>query len=297
MSIFKEVIDYALSQPQLSLSYVDLVAKFGFDQEQIRAAVGRHNRRARSDADRIFIRDARYRDQLVRPSQLTKKNRPVKKRDTRNVLVIGDLHEPFCKQSYLDFCKETYEKYNCTHTIFIGDIIDNHYSSYHETDPDGMSAIDELQAAIRHVEDWVDAFPDADVVIGNHDRLIARKAFSGGISALWLREYNEVLNAPGWNFQEEFVYDDVRYIHGEGGTARNKVKKDLISTVQGHLHAQAYVEHIVGAKFRVFGMQVGCGINHKSYAMAYGKAFAKPAISVGLVLDHGQDAFVRMMKL
>ena len=28
------------------------------------------------------------------------------------VLVIGDLHEPFCLDGYLDFCKETYAKHN-----------------------------------------------------------------------------------------------------------------------------------------------------------------------------------------
>lgn len=295
--MFSELIKDVLSLPPLAYSYSDLCSKYGFTQEQIRAAVGRHNRRNIPDGEKIFIRDARYKEQLVRPSQLTKKNRALKKRNTKNILVVGDLHEPFCKQTYLDFCVDTYKSYDCTHVIFIGDIIDNHFSSYHETDPDGMSAKDELEVAITHVHEWVDAFPDADVCIGNHDRLIARKAFSGGISALWLREYNDVLNAPGWNFQEEFEYDNVRYIHGEQGTARNRAKKDLISTVQGHRHAEAYVEFFVGKNFRIFGMQVGCGISHRSYAMAYAKAGPKPAIGAGLVLNNGEEAVVKMMKL
>ena len=54
------------------------------------------------------------------------------------VLVIGDLHEPFCLDRYLDFCKEQYKIHNCNRVVFIGDIIDNHYSSYHETDAEGM---------------------------------------------------------------------------------------------------------------------------------------------------------------
>ena len=52
--------------------------------------------------------------------------------ETRNVLVIGDLHEPFCLDGYLDFCIDQYYTYNCTEVVFIGDVIDNHYSSYHE---------------------------------------------------------------------------------------------------------------------------------------------------------------------
>ena len=49
--------------------------------------------------------------------------------ETRNILVIGDLHEPFCLDGYLDFCLEQYETYNCNQVIFIGDILDNHVFS------------------------------------------------------------------------------------------------------------------------------------------------------------------------
>ena len=232
----------------------------------------------------------------VKPSQRTKQPKK-KKPETKNILVIGDLHEPFCLDGYLDLAKETYEKYECTHTIFIGDVIDNHFASYHETDPDGFSAYDELDMAIHKISKWVEAFPVADVVIGNHDRLIARKALTGGISGLWLRQYNDVLNAPEWDFQEQFKYDGVKYIHGEGGTARTRMKKDLMPIVQGHLHTQSYVEHLVGDNFHIYGMQVGCGINRKAYSMAYGKNFSKPAIALGVVLDHGTLPINIMAKL
>jgi hypothetical protein len=36
--------------------------------------------------------------------------------------------------------------------FFIGDIIDNHYSSYHESDPDGYSAGEELDRAIDMIK-------------------------------------------------------------------------------------------------------------------------------------------------
>jgi hypothetical protein len=61
--------------------------------------------------------------------------------------------------------------------------------------------------------------------------------------------------------------------------------------VQGHLHTQSYVEYVVGRKNRVFGMQVGCGIDHEQYAFAYSKAGKKPAISCGVVID-GKEAIV-----
>ena len=219
-----------------------------------------------------------------------------KSKSGKNVLVIGDLHEPFCLDNYLEHCVETYNKYKCDEVIFIGDIIDNHASSYHETDPDGHSAGQELKMAIQRIKQWYQAFPKATVIIGNHDRLIMRKAYSSGLSKMWIKDYAEVLGTPGWNFTESIEIDDVLYIHGEGGTARARVRRDLQSIVQGHLHSQAYIDWCVGAKFKLFGMQIGCGIDHKSYAMAYGKEGPKPAIACGVVLQ-GEVPINIMMNL
>lgn len=221
----------------------------------------------------------------------------IKKSKTgKNVLVIGDLHEPFCLDNYLEHCINTYYKYKCNEVVFIGDIIDNHASSYHETDPDGHSAGQELKLAIQRIKQWYNAFPKATVIIGNHDRLIMRKAYSSGLSKLWIKDYAEVLGTPGWTFTESIEIDDVLYIHGEGGTAKARVRRDLQSIVQGHLHSQVYIDWCVGAKFKLFGMQVGCGIDHKSYAMAYGKEGPKPAIACGVILQ-GEVPINIMMNL
>lgn len=218
-------------------------------------------------------------------------------KNKENILIIGDLHEPFCLDGYLEFCKETYKRFNCNKVIFIGDIIDNHYSSYHESDANGLGGGDELNLAIKKIAKWYEAFPVADVIIGNHDRIIMRKAQTSSIPTAWIREYKDVLNTPDWNFTESVIYNDVLYIHGEGGTARSRMKKDLNSVVQGHLHTQAYCEHLVGSNFRIFGMQVGCGIDNKSYAMAYAKNYGKPAIGVGVVLNNGQQPLNVLMNL
>jgi predicted phosphodiesterase len=213
----------------------------------------------------------------------------------RRILVIGDIHAPFTLDGYLEFCEDMYARYNCNQVIFIGDIIDNHYASFHATDPDGMGGGDELDVAIEHVKLWSESFPVADVCIGNHDRIIMRKAFDSQIPSRWIKSYNEVLGT-NWNWVEHVVYDDVQYIHGEGGTARTKSKNDMMSTVQGHIHTQAYVEWSVGKMFKIFGMQVGCGIDSKSYAAAYAKNFKKQAIGCGVVIG-GHTAINCMMEL
>ena len=217
--------------------------------------------------------------------------------DKRNVLVIGDLHEPFCLDDYLSFCIDKYYEYMCTEVVFIGDIIDNHYSSYHETSADGLGGLTELNLAIERIQRWRNAFPVATVVIGNHDRIIMRKAQTSSIPSKWIKSYKDVLEVPEWNFVERYEKDDVQYIHGEGGTARTKCRADMMNTVQGHLHTQAYCEHYVGKKFRVFGLQTGCGIDHKSYAMAYAKYGKRPAVGCAVVLNNGKTPINLLMEL
>ena len=217
-------------------------------------------------------------------------------KDLSRVLVIGDLHEPFCLDGYFEHCVETYKNFNCNRVVFIGDIIDNHYSSYHETDPDGLSGGDEILLAIKKIKRWYKQFPKADVLIGNHDRLIMRKAFSSAIPKVWIKDYNDVLGTPNWNWEDRIVIDGVQYIHGEGGTARTRCKADLQSTVQGHLHTQCYTDYFVGANFRIFGTQVGCGIDHDAYAMAYAKRGKKPAIGCSVIID-GETSINHLMKL
>lgn len=220
-----------------------------------------------------------------------------RKHKANNILVIGDIHCPFDLDEYLDFCIEQYYKHSCTEVVFIGDVIDNHYSSYHETSSDGLGGADELELAIKRIARWRDAFPVATVLIGNHDRMVMRKAQSSAIPTKWIKSYKEVLEVPEWNFVERYVKDDVQYIHGEAGTARTKCRADMMNTIQGHLHTQCYTEHYVGQKYRIYGAQVGCGIDFKSYAMAYAKAGKKPAIACMVVKENGTQPINILMPL
>jgi len=213
----------------------------------------------------------------------------------RRTIVIGDLHCPFEKQGYFEFCLDTYDKYNCNNVVFIGDLIDSHATSRHETDPNGMSAKTELEQAIADLEKWREAFPVATVIIGNHDRVVMRRAFSSSIPSMWIKSFNEVLGTS-WDWTERAEFDGVQYVHGEGGTARTKAKNDLQSTVQGHIHTQAYVEHFCGNRSRIWAMQVGCGLDRDTYAAAYAKHYKKQAIGCGVVIG-GHTAINCLMPL
>lgn len=213
----------------------------------------------------------------------------------KNVLVIGDLHLPFTLEGYLEHCIKVYKKYNCDTVVFIGDILDLHFTSYHETSTEGYGATQEHDLAVEMLRKWYKAFPKAYVTIGNHDALIYRKAMSAGISKRWIQNYSQVLGTPGWEWVTDVVIDDVLYTHGTTN-AYTKAKQNLMSTVQGHLHSQAGIQFYVGAKSRIFGFQTGCGVDMKSYAMEYGKNFPKPVISCGVVIE-GLHPYLEVMDL
>lgn len=206
-----------------------------------------------------------------------------------NILVIGDIHEPFSLDGYLEHCKEMYDKHNCNKVIFIGDIIDNHFGSYHETDTDAYGAKYELRKCIKKVAKWYKAFPEAEVCVGNHDAIVSRKAQSGGIPEAWIRDYSDVLQTPNWVWGTDFIHDNVRYTHGhKSSKARTAYKRDMMSTVTGHFHTDFYIEYNFGVNHNIFAMAVGSGVNDKAYAVRYAAGGKKSAIGCGVVLDGGK---------
>ena len=234
----------------------------------------------------------------VRPRLSGKKLRSFENlnKDETRVLVVGDLHEPFCLDGYLEFCIETYENFNCNRVVMIGDLLDNHYSSYHESSADGLGGADELDLAIKKLSKWYKAFPKAYVTLGNHDIIISRKAQTSNLPSAWIKDYKDVLNTPGWNYVHRVVIDGVQYIHGIGSKAHIRCVKDMQSTISGHHHTEAYTMWKVGANAKVFGSQTGCGIDKDSYAMAYGRWFPKPAIG-NMVVIGGHTPINIMMDL
>ena len=211
-------------------------------------------------------------------------------RNTERVLVIGDTHHPFEHSNYLNHCKAVAKFYKTTHTIHIGDGIDNHYASFHDTSTESYGAGEELQRAIDHLAPWHKAFPNTDYILGNHCRIIERKLNAGGINKKWMRNFVDVLGLDTWRIHDEVIYDNVLYQHGEGLTARKEIGHNGMSVVQGHRHTEGYVWYQRMKNKQYFGMQVGTGIDEKAYAFAYAKHHPKPILSCGVVLNHGKSA-------
>ena len=217
-----------------------------------------------------------------------------------NILIIGDIHEPFCLDGYLEFCREQQERFDCGRVVFIGDIIDSYYESFYEKAIDApMTQQQERQAAIAKLKEWYHVFPEAVVTVGNHTLRYYRKGTKYGIHESHFRPLDQILEAPkDWRFVDEIIIDKVLYRHGATGHAFTNAQKERMSVVEGDKHTLGYVQWSSSRKDSIFGMQTGCGIDYRKFAFHYAKNTSKkPVIGCGVVLDRGQTPLFLKMKV
>lgn len=188
-------------------------------------------------------------------------------------LTIGDIHEPFAHRRALAHCLMVQEEAQTTRTRFVGDIIDHHRISRHTTEPDAMGATLEARQTIRKLAKWVKAFPEADIILGNHDLIPKRQAKEVGIPDMYLKDIREVYQLPDtWKFHDRIIEKGVLWVHdgGSGKYAAMNLAKDMsMSVVCAHTHRYPGCLYFSNPNKLFFALQTGCLIDKKAYAMRY----------------------------
>jgi porphobilinogen deaminase len=114
------------------------------------------------------------------------------------------------------------------------------------------------------------------------------------------KTYNEMMGYPeGWTWKHSHEIDNVIYQHGTGSSGQmgavNRARDNRQSTVIGHIHSFGGVMYSASERDMIFGLNVGCGVDVKAYAMAYGKVYAKkPTLGCGIVIDGKIALFIPM---
>ena len=206
--------------------------------------------------------------------------------------IIGDTHLPFELEGYLEFCQETFEQWGVDTVVHIGDFIDNHSLSFHDSEPMLHNVVGEYESAVARAKGWYEAFPELTLIMGNHDRIPARQLRKLGMEpSIFLKPLEELMEMPdGWDIAEQVEIDGVLYHHGETATGVNGFRLDaknrMQCTVSGHNHSNFGISYTASDRELVWGMAVGCGVHNASMAFAYGKHFKqKPIIGCGVVID------------
>jgi hypothetical protein len=224
-----------------------------------------------------------------------------KKTDNSRILVISDLHIPYHHQDAIPFLTALQKKYKFTRVICIGDEVDNHALSYHDHNPDLMSAGNELSKAIECLKPLYKLFPKVEILESNHGSLLYRKAVTHGIPKLMLRQPGDVLEAPkGWTWHMELKIKlptgyDCYFHHSKGANVLKNSQAMGMSFVQGHHHEKFDIQYWGNPDALLFGMTVGCLADPHSLALAYAKNNLKrQVLGVGVILD-GRPLLIPMI--
>ena len=206
--------------------------------------------------------------------------------------IIGDTHIPYELDGYLEFCEETFDMWGVDTIVHIGDMFDNHALSFHDSEPMLQGATGEWEEAKERAGRGYSTFPEATLIEGNHDRIPARQLRKLGMEpSIFLKPMQDLMGMPeGWKIANYIEIDGVLYHHGEtaGGVNgfRNDAKERMQCTVSGHNHSNAGISATASSSELVWGMAVGCGVDHEHLAFAYGKHFKhKPIVACGVVVD------------
>jgi hypothetical protein len=129
-----------------------------------------------------------------------------------NRLVISDLHIPYHHKDAFDFLTATKRAYQCTEILNVGDMLDHHQGSYHESEPDALDPETEYYETQKYGKELQSRFPKMVITQGNHDKIPQRKLKSVGLPSSMLSDYNALYGfKEGWKWLDEYRFDS-----GEG---------------------------------------------------------------------------------
>lgn len=223
-----------------------------------------------------------------------------KMKKAKSILVISDMHHPYAHPDTVPFLKAAKKKFKPDTVVCIGDEVDFHDLSYHDSVPDLDSAGKELEKAIKSLKPLYKLFPKATVVESNHGSMVLRKAVTAGIPSKAIKSYNEILDAPkGWKWMFDVIVPTplgpVYFCHGKSSAAGRLASQYGMSTVQGHFHEKAQIHYISTPERLMFDAHTGCLADDKSLALGYNKINPKrPIISI-LVIIHGVPQIIPMV--
>lgn len=208
---------------------------------------------------------------------------------TKTILTISDMHIPYHHPDSFDFLAECKKRYKPDLVVSMGDLADFHDISFHDSDPDLMSAGDEMRALQKYSKQLEKIFPKMYVIGSNHGDLPARRAFASKMPKHFLRPYNEIYGVgKGWQFIDDLTLNDGKEsIYFSHGVAKDGLKLSAqrgVNSVQGHYHTEFRIDYISNPQNLLWAMHTGCLLDKRALAFAYNKLDVnRPIIGTGAI--------------
>ena len=199
--------------------------------------------------------------------------------NTKRILVISDQHMPFEHADMFKFLKAIKKKYNPTLIVNIGDEVDNHDLSFHDSDKDLPSAGDELKLAIKKLKQLEEIFPSMMLVDSNHGSLAVRRFKHHGIPMKLLATNQQIYGVSDkWQWNNELNVklpngQNCYFVHGISKNGKQLAAQRGTNVVQGHYHTEFRVDFISNPANLLWSMQVGCLIDPATHLVHIHKFF------------------------
>lgn len=218
------------------------------------------------------------------------------------ILVIPDQHIPYHHPDMLPFLKAVKDAFPIELVVNLGDEVDHHALSFHDSDPNLDSAGTELAKSLPVLRKLHDLFPQQLVCSSNHGSLAYRKAKAHGIPVAYLKSYRDVLfpktGAPGWSWASHWriktPMGDVLFQH-QSPDPKSDAAHNRCNLMVGHHHGKFAVEYAASSEYLYWGATSGCLIDNDALAFAYGQHTKfKPIIGCTVILN-GRPMLIPMV--
>ena len=208
-------------------------------------------------------------------------------------MVIPDIHAPYQHPDTLPFLRAAKTQFNPDLVVDLGDELDYHAMSFHDSDPNLDSAGVELEKGKEFLNELYGLFPQVLVCHSNHGSMQFRRAKAHGIPVQLIKKYRDVIfpehGAPEWSWAHNWRINtplgEVLFKHQASGILSDAAHNSC-NLVVGHSHGNFSVEYSASSSHLYYGMYCGCLIDKDSMAFAYGKhSLRKPIIGCGIILN------------
>lgn len=220
-----------------------------------------------------------------------------------SILVIPDIHAPYQHPDTLAFLTAVRDAFSPDLVVNLGDELDFHALSFHDSDPNLDSAGAELEKGKLFMQEFYREFPQLLVCHSNHGSMTYRKAKAHGIPVQMIKKYREVIfpehGAPEWSWaygwRIETPLGVTMFKHQSSGDVVGDAAHNQCNLVVGHEHGKFAVNYAASAAHLYYGMYSGCLIDKDAMAFAYGKhSKNKPIIGCSVILE-GRPMLIPML--
>lgn len=217
----------------------------------------------------------------------------------KRVLFISDTHIPYSVSGYISFLSDLKDKFKPDIVIHVGDELDYHSISFHDSDQELFSAGHELDRAIIELQEGLHKlFPKLYLLESNHGSLIFRRMKHSGVPIRVLKPLEQLYETPLWEWHHDILLQTnsgkVYICHGKSGVYAKMPMTMGASCVQGHFHGKFEITYHKSALNTRFNMFIGCLADEDSLAMAYGKNnLPKPINGTGGLKANGEPLLFR----